>query len=407
MRAFLFVLLCAPLYAQTFGGTLGGAFGVTASSVPTLTSPADTTSFSSGTTSVTIAWNAVSGAATYDYKVWTGSCGGTSFTSGNTASTTANIGSLANGTTYYWQVRTQNTYVSSAYSSCISFSISNSGVSAFFTANWAAASVGTCTNAGGDPFLAMGWDACTPPAAGTGLNLVSDAVNCPSGGKCAQIGYDNNTSSDMNYHVDKNLPTGSKHIFVKMLSNRVAGSGNKCGQGKHYYFKITPSDQTRFVVLTSDDANTIVGGCYLDSNHYKMKLDYSDASGADNASTANGSACYLAYSHSYEVAIEIQAASGASSNDGFINVWIDGVKDAQLSVSGLSIKSGAGGFDVGTGFGVVDAGAQKDPYDCNTLAPTTDSTEIRYQDAHVIYAYPNGAQADFTCSASGGHVTCQ
>src|SRR5436853_551625 len=65
-------------------------------------------SYSAGTTSVTVQWSSASGAtAGYNVEVYTGSCGATSFNGGSTPAniTSFQVSGLTNGRTYYWRVQ--------------------------------------------------------------------------------------------------------------------------------------------------------------------------------------------------------------------------------------------------------------------------------------------------------------
>src|SRR5436853_2891433 len=84
-------------------------------------------SYSAGTTSVTVQWSSASGGTAGDnVEVYTGSCGATSFNGG---STPANINSfpvsgLTNGRTYYWRVQSVGAGgTTAAFSNCYSFSV--------------------------------------------------------------------------------------------------------------------------------------------------------------------------------------------------------------------------------------------------------------------------------------------
>jgi len=87
--------------------------------VPTLSSP--TNGATDQPISLTLDWNSVSNATSYDYQVSTNSSFSPLVESGNTTSTQVNISGLSYGTTYYWRVRAVNSYGSSAWSSYRTF----------------------------------------------------------------------------------------------------------------------------------------------------------------------------------------------------------------------------------------------------------------------------------------------
>ncbi|MFA5648092.1 MAG: GEVED domain-containing protein [Bacteroidales bacterium] len=88
-------------------------------SVPTNLSTTNITA-----TSATLNWSAVTGAASYDIQFR--KQGGTWSTS-NITGTSANATTLSEGTTYEWQIRANNSYGSSSYSSIKAFTTSQSG----------------------------------------------------------------------------------------------------------------------------------------------------------------------------------------------------------------------------------------------------------------------------------------
>ena len=93
---------------------------------PTLTSPANGTSLPAGTTTESLQWSSVSGAVDYNVAVYTGSCGGTSFSGVTQSGTSYTVSGLSSGTTYYWQVQSVGAGgVTSAYSGCSTFSVAS------------------------------------------------------------------------------------------------------------------------------------------------------------------------------------------------------------------------------------------------------------------------------------------
>ena len=92
---------------------------------PTPISPTNGASLPSGTTSVSLQWSAVGGAASYTVEVYTGSCGGNFFALNGTAATSFVLPGLSDGQTYYWQVQSVGSQqgFASLFSSCFSFSV--------------------------------------------------------------------------------------------------------------------------------------------------------------------------------------------------------------------------------------------------------------------------------------------
>jgi archaellin len=71
--------------------------------------------------SVTLDWSDITVATGYDWQYSTDPAFLTGVVSGSVVSSTANIGPLANGTTYYWRVRATNVAGNSAYTTAWSF----------------------------------------------------------------------------------------------------------------------------------------------------------------------------------------------------------------------------------------------------------------------------------------------
>jgi hypothetical protein len=87
---------------------------------PTLSNPADGASGIS--TSTTLSWQSVSGAASYDVQVSTASTFSTLFLNATGVTTTSRaLSGLANGTTYYWRVRGVNAGGAGSFSAVRSF----------------------------------------------------------------------------------------------------------------------------------------------------------------------------------------------------------------------------------------------------------------------------------------------
>ncbi len=136
--------------ATNSGGTSGWSTAwnftttVTPPSAPVLASPADSSTGSS--TSPTLSWNAVAGAASYDVQVSTDSSFGT-FAVNHTGITGTNyaISGLSNGTTYYWRVDATNSSGASIWSAIWNFTTTVTPPSAPVLASPANGSTGIST----------------------------------------------------------------------------------------------------------------------------------------------------------------------------------------------------------------------------------------------------------------------
>ena len=109
----------------TWGPPSGGG-GSTPPAQPTLASPANGATNQPMT--VTLSWNASSGASTYRLQVSTNSNFSTTvYDNANLTSTSQSVGPLATSTTHYWHVSASNSAGTSAYSSIWSFTTNNGG----------------------------------------------------------------------------------------------------------------------------------------------------------------------------------------------------------------------------------------------------------------------------------------
>ncbi|HEY6191176.1 MAG TPA: YCF48-related protein [Bacteroidota bacterium] len=98
--------------------TVGG--GNPPPAAPVLSSPSN--GASNQATSLTLSWNASSGASSYRVQASTSSSFSTLFLDDSTVTTTSRaIGSMANNTTYYWRVNAKSTNGTSGWSSVFSF----------------------------------------------------------------------------------------------------------------------------------------------------------------------------------------------------------------------------------------------------------------------------------------------
>ena len=110
------------VYAENCGGANQTGYSNTASATTnTVCTPPSAPSISAGsptTSSITVSWGGVSGASSYDIYYGTSSPGSSYY--GNTGSTSATIGSLSSGVTYYFRVIARGTGCNSGYSNTAS-----------------------------------------------------------------------------------------------------------------------------------------------------------------------------------------------------------------------------------------------------------------------------------------------
>lgn len=323
------LILLSSTFAQvTIGGTVGGTIGASASAVPTLSSPADSTTLTAGTTSESIVWLASTGASTYDYAVWTVSCGGTSFASGNTASLSVSIGSLTNGTTYYWQVRSVNTYFKSAYSSCRSFSVDTGAV---LLASW----YGATNNLTDFTNLFGSGTGCTVVAS---PDASGNAIRCPYGPVAANGGQ----PTDINVFFQKAFASLTPHYvsIQKTWMDTPFSDGSPYAQRKLSYSTVKQGGGDINGLFT----NVLNYDQYHANNHGTLNSQYN---GGDVTGVPNGSCADLTFAAYHIYQIESYFGSGTNTADGYINLSCDKVKDTGLSRTGINTGALSGADQVG------------------------------------------------------------
>lgn len=239
-----------------------------------------------------------------------------------------------------------------------------------------------------DGFESGDWSAWSGyTASGLGhINVVN--TKAFSGNYSANIYYSNPNSIDINLYFYKFL--NNDHIFLRgyVYFAQPDPGATIYGQRKLLYWKQTQAASDEFVcVLSSFDwtygkTGYVPGKIKLSNGCETLKATATHPASFNNIPyDATGPGLNLDFNRWYEIQEEIKLNTPGQS-DGYMNVWVDGVKDLGLSPQNINIRD-----TFAENFGIIEIGRQMDPWISTggfNMVQAPQSSEQRYWDNIII-----------------------